>query len=195
MTDEDIQVFNRWSGRYEDSFLQRLYFDHVHEALLSALEGESEPRCIADIGCGTGRLLRKIKGRFPNSHLMGIDPAEGMINKARKMMPDATFLVSGAESLPLPDESVDLVISTLSFHHWKYQAEGTREIHRVMRPGGTFLLADALHPIFLARIFRHGQVRTAAETRDICTQAGLNVLQQQLKLLGHILITKAIKRS
>jgi ubiquinone/menaquinone biosynthesis C-methylase UbiE len=195
MTDEDIQEFNRWSRKYEDFFLQWIYFDHVHEALLSALGVESEPRCIIDVGCGTGRLLRKIKGRFPNSHLVGIDPAEGMIDRARKMMPDATFLVSGAESLPLLSESVELVVSTLSFHHWRDQAQGTREIHRVMSPGGTFLLADALHPIFLARIFRHGQVRAAAETRDICTQAGLNVIQQQRKLLGHILVTMAIKRS
>jgi ubiquinone/menaquinone biosynthesis C-methylase UbiE len=196
MKTDDIQKFNRWSSTYEDSLLQQLYFDHVHEGVLRVinLTVRSAPGYVVDVGCGTGRLLRKIRKRYPASQLMGIDPAEGMIEKARHLMPDAIFSVGVAESLPLPNESVDLVVSTLSFHHWGDQIQGMREIKRVLRPAGQFLLADALHPIFLAKIFHHGHVRTAEEITVIFEQAGLEVQMQQHQLLGHILVTTGIKR-
>lgn len=54
-------------------------------------------------------------------------------------MPEATFYVGMAESIPLPGNSVDLVFSTLSFHHWSDQMKGLREIVRVLRPGGPVL--------------------------------------------------------
>jgi ubiquinone/menaquinone biosynthesis C-methylase UbiE len=191
MTTDDIQEFNRWSGTYEDSFLQRLYFDRVHEGVLQVINLNILviPICIVDVGCGTGRLLRKIRMQYHASRLMGIDPAEGMIEKARQMMPDATFSVGVAESLPLPDASVDLVISTLSFHHWRDQVQGIREVKRVLRPAGHVLLADAVHPILLARIFHHGHVLTATEIRTIFELAGLEILKQQRQMMGHILVT------
>jgi ubiquinone/menaquinone biosynthesis C-methylase UbiE len=196
MDSDDVELFNRWSRTYENSLLQRLYFDQVHKGVLRVipLVVSTDPASIVDIGCGTGRLLRKIRQMYPISRLMGVDPAEGMIKEARRLTPDAKFSVGAVESLPFPDGSIDLAISTLSFHHWRDQAEGLLEIKRVLRPEGRFLLADAVHPIFLARLFHHGKVRTAAEIRDIFEQTGLDILEQQWQMLGHILATVGIRR-
>ena len=82
------------------------------------------PQVILDVGCGTGRLLRKAKQQWPDAHLVGVDAAEKMIQQATELFPEAEFHVAMAEALPLPDASVDLAFSTMSFHHWANQAQG-----------------------------------------------------------------------
>ena len=188
-----VQDFNQWSSTYEDSWLQRYYFDYVHQGVLNLVNSESTITSILDIGCGTGRFLRKIKDRYPNAQLIGMDPAEGMIEKARQLMTSATFFVSSAESLPLPDASVDLALSTMSFHHWSDQLQGIGEIKRVLRHDGQFLLADTPGSI-LSRVIRHGQMRNSTEVRTIFEQAGLDVQDQRRLMLGHVLVTIGIRR-
>lgn len=193
---EDVKKFNFWSGTYEDSWLQYLYFDRIHKGVLNFVNVGSVPEDILDVGCGTGRLLRKIRERWPNARLIGIDPADGMVKKARQMMPDSTFIVSLAESIPLPDTSVNLVFSTTSFHHWSDQLQGIREIRRVLRPGGQFFLADiAPLPFFLRFVHRgQGQIRNENEVRKMFEQIGLKVQIQRRLFLGHILVTSGIRQ-
>jgi ubiquinone/menaquinone biosynthesis C-methylase UbiE len=166
-----IQDFNRWSETYEDSWLQRILFDRVQNARLDLVAMENIPGTILNIGCGTGLLLHKLKERWPKAQLVGIDPSEGMVGKARQLIPEATLYVSMVESIPLPDNSIDLITSTISFHHWADQLQGLREVARVLRPGGRFFLADIVSPKFL----HHGQPRTQAEIRSMFDQAGLEV--------------------
>lgn len=58
------------------------------------------------------------------------------MEKARQILLEGRFYVGVAESLPLPDYSVDVVLSTASFHHWTDQAADVREIARVLRSEG-----------------------------------------------------------
>ena len=53
-----------------------------------------------------------------------------------------SFLVGDAASLAFPDASFDLVVSTLSMHHWADPAAGLAEIGRVLRPGARALIWD-----------------------------------------------------
>jgi ubiquinone/menaquinone biosynthesis C-methylase UbiE len=191
---EDVKKFNCWSSTYEDSWMQYLYFDRIHKGVLSLVNVESVPGDILDVGCGTGRLLRKIRERWPYARLIGVDPAEGMVKKARQMMLDSTFMVSPAESIPLPDTSVDLVFSTTSFHHWSDQLQGIREIRRVLRSGGQFFLADIAASPFLFRFVNHGQFRNQYEVRKMFEQVGLEVQTQPRLLLGYILVTSGIRQ-
>ena len=192
MRADSVEDFHRWSATYEDSWLQGHFFDHVHRGILSFISPESVITSILDVGCGTGRLLRKVKERYPEAQFIGVDPAEGMIEKARQMQKDATFFIAPAESLPLPDASVDLALSTMSFHHWSDQMQGIREIRRVLRRNGQLLLADT--PGFLiSRIFRHGQMRNSAAVRSMFEQAGLEVRGQHRLMLGHVLVTVGIR--
>ena len=193
---DNVKKFNIWSGTYEDSWLQHLYFDRIHKEVLNSVNREFTPKDIVDVGCGTGRLLRKARERWPQARLTGVDPAEGMVKKARQMMRDSTFIVSPAESIPLPDMSVDLVFSTTSFHHWSDQLQGIREIRRVLRLGGQFFLADiAPLPFFLRFVHRgHGQLRNQNEVRNMFEQVGLEVQARRRLFLGHILVTSGIRQ-
>jgi ubiquinone/menaquinone biosynthesis C-methylase UbiE len=176
------QHFERWSDTYERSFMQWLIFDRVHRILLDLVPGDFQPQSILDVGCGTGRLLRKAAARWPAAQLTGVDPANGMIVKARESTPAATFYVSPSETLPLPDTSVDLVFSTVSFHHWEDQREGVRQVARVLRPRGYFYLAD-FWPAF------HGKFARPPFLRELFAQAGLQTHLQRWALGRFLLIT------
>jgi ubiquinone/menaquinone biosynthesis C-methylase UbiE len=176
----DVEHFNKRAASYENASSQGYFFDRVQRRVLSLARDQTSPEVIMDVGCGTGRLLRKAKQQFPNAHLVGVDAAEKMIEQAAVLLPEAEFHVAMAEALPLPNTSVDLAFSTLSFHHWVNQAKGIGEVARVLRPQGRFLLADIVIPRWLSLFVRHFRYNSPARIREMFTQAGLTVeLQQQ----------------
>lgn len=176
----DIEHFDQWSSTYENSWMQRAFFDQTHQAALAlAASIVHQPESVLDVGCGTGRLLRRAYRYWPEAQLIGVDPADGMIERAKLLTPNATFFTSMAETLPLQDASVDLALSTSSFHHWQDQAEGIREIARVLRPGGYFMLVDISIPEWLGGISRLNRFHTPTQMRTLFDQAGLHVQTQQ----------------
>lgn len=178
--EKDIEHFDHWSSTYEHSWMQRAFFDQAHQATLALAAGiVDQPASVLDVGCGTGKLLRQARTYWPEAHLIGVDPANGMIEMAKRLTPNATFFTSMAEALPLQDASVDLALSTISFHHWQDQAAGIREIARVLRPGGYLLLVDMSFPDWLVRVFRLKRVHSRARLQALFTQAGLQVQRQQ----------------
>jgi len=177
--DKDIERFDHWASTYEHSWMQRALFAPAHHATLTLAAGVvQQPASVLDIGCGTGKLLRQARTSWPDAHLIGVDPANGMIEMAQRLTPSATFLTGTAEALPLQDASVDLALSTISFHHWHDQAAGLREIARVLRPGGYFLLVDLSFPDWLVRVLRLRRVHSRARLQALFQQAGLQVQTQ-----------------
>ena len=148
--ERDRLHFERWSRTYERSLAQPFFFDRVHAAVLRAAAGElPAPRDLLDVGCGTGRLLAHAAESFPEANLVGVDAARGMVEEARRVRGQTRlrFEEGSAEKLPFGDESFDLVLSTVSFHHWSDRAAGVREVARLLRPGGLFVLADLRMPL------------------------------------------------
>ncbi len=118
----------------------------IHALALTGTEA------LLDVGCGTGTLLAELGRRYPISTLNGVDADPRVLArtaaKLRAAGVHAGLAQAFAQSLPFPDASFDLVVSTLIFHHLgtpvKRAALG--EIRRVLRPGGRFLLADFGRP-------------------------------------------------
>jgi len=190
---EDVDHFNRWAPSYERSVMQRLYFGPVHRKMLDLLVREASrpaPARILDVGCGTGRLLRAAAARWPAAQLLGVDPAPLMVSEAARLTPGAVFVPGSAEALPFADGSVDLLVSSLSFHHWADHQRGIREIARVLRPGGYFCLAD--HELLLARLWGE-KVKSRAEIRAMMQRAGLAVRGHRRMGVRFVLITLAQK--
>ena len=168
------QHFNHWSETYEHSLVQWLFFDRVHRGLLKRLPAGFTPAAVLDIGCGTGRLLRRMQRRWPSAVLTGVDLAEGMVAQARQRTPAATIYQAPAEHLPLESDSVDLVTSTVSFHHWSDQARGVGEAARVLRRGGLFVLADLK--------IAHGRPLSPTRVRSLFEYSGLSIRSQDSPL-------------
>ncbi len=178
--EKDIEHFDHWASTYENSWMQRAFFDRAHQATLALAAGTvQQPVSVLDVGCGTGKLLRRAATYWPEAQLIGVDPANGMIEMAKRLSPNATFFTAMAETLPMQDASVDLALSTTSFHHWQDQAAGIREIARVLRPGGYFILVDISFQDWLVRAFRLKRVHSPAQMQTLFIQAGLDVQTQQ----------------
>ncbi len=163
-------------------------FGPVHEAVLGAFGTfGAVPRDILDVGCGTGRLLETAGGRWPEARLTGIDASEAMISEARRKHGGDrrfTFELGDASALPVGEASFDVVFSTMSFHHWGDQASGIREVARVLRHGGLFVLADVNKPPLplTRRLFGQDDRATFQRppaVRGLLEQASLSVIMQR----------------
>jgi ubiquinone/menaquinone biosynthesis C-methylase UbiE len=124
---------------------------------------------------------------------IGVDPAEGMVKNAQQLVPNATFYVAMAESLPLPDASVDLTLSTASFHHWLDPRQGTNEISRVQCPNGRCVIADIVMPYGLSLFVRHFRRHDPHRLLEMLVQAGLNVQAQHRRMTRFLVVTIAKK--
>lgn len=111
-------------------------------------DGES----ILDVGCGAGGLLVMIKSNYPKCKVTGVDPDGKILKLAkgkilRKNL-DIELINTWAEELPFGSSTFDLVISSLTFHHLptEIKKQALKEIYRVLRKDGRFLLVDIGEP-------------------------------------------------
>jgi SAM-dependent methyltransferase len=104
---------------------------------------------VLEVGCGPGHLSIRL-ARQHGFDVTGLDLDPAMISRARanadrpgngdRRRP--TLLVGDVAALAFPDRSFDLVVSTLSMHHWADPTAGLAEIGRVLRPGARALIWD-----------------------------------------------------
>jgi len=106
-------------------------------------------QAVLDVGCGTGTFSAAAKGVVGDGgRVVAVDPAGEMIARARRKAARAgvevEFQVAAVEALPCPDDCMDVVTSTLVFHHLtrRLQSLAMAEIRRVLRPGGRLVLID-----------------------------------------------------
>jgi ubiquinone/menaquinone biosynthesis C-methylase UbiE len=103
---------------------------------------------VLDLACGTGTLAVLLKKHAPHSEVVGIDADPKILEIARKKAKKAGVSVNFERGmsfdLPFPDRSFDSVVSSLFFHHLtrENKLKTLREVHRVLKPGGEFHVAD-----------------------------------------------------
>jgi SAM-dependent methyltransferase len=137
---------SRTYSRFFAPVLGRLYRGVAKdvEAELAA-RGRTHKAAILDLGCGPGDLALELAHRLRDSRVVGLDLSPSMMQLAsRHATTDGRlrFTVGNAEAMPFSDGSMDLVVSTLSLHHWARPAAVFSEISRVLRPGGVALIYD-----------------------------------------------------
>ncbi|MGH8474714.1 MAG: malonyl-ACP O-methyltransferase BioC, partial [Methylococcales bacterium] len=125
------------SGYDEWAVLQRKIGNRLLEFL--TLDSFSN-LTILDLGAGTGYCSRRLKRH--NFSVIDLDLAPAMLVKARSLQERETFYICGdAEFLPLADRSVDLVFSNLMIQWCRDLDRLFKEVHRVLKPEGTFLFS------------------------------------------------------
>jgi ubiquinone/menaquinone biosynthesis C-methylase UbiE len=104
---------------------------------------------VLDVGCGTGTLAMEVKPRVgATGHVFGIDPGEQQIYRARSKAArhnlSIEFQIGVIEHLDFPDQSFDVVLSTIMMHHLSdsLKRQGLAEIARVLKSGGRLVIAD-----------------------------------------------------
>ncbi len=113
---------------------------------LNIVQGES----ILDLGCGRGTdTLEAARRTGSGGHAVGLDLTSAMVVKATENAMDAgftnaSFVRGDIEKLPFADERFDAVISNCVINHARDKARVYREIYRVLRPNGRFVVSDAV---------------------------------------------------
>jgi ubiquinone/menaquinone biosynthesis C-methylase UbiE len=104
---------------------------------------------VLDVGCGTGTLAMEVARRVGRAgRVTGIDPGTQQIARARakaaRRHVPIEFQIGVIEQLPFPDQTFDVVFSTLMMHHVpaSLKRQGLAEIARVLKPGGRLVIAD-----------------------------------------------------
>jgi SAM-dependent methyltransferase len=137
---------SRVYARFVAPLFGRLYRGVANDVVAElAARGRSRRATILDLGCGPGDLALELAHRLRDARIVGLDLSPSMMQiAARHATTDGRlrFVVGDATALPFSNGTVDVVVSTLSLHHWTDPAAVFYEIARVLRPGGVALVYD-----------------------------------------------------
>ena len=126
---------------YDDPMNKNFLYGEITLRFLERVQLQPEEQVILDVGCGTGFIF-DVMGeaiRTNGSRAIGVEPAQGMLDRAVEKYgadPIYAFHTGAFEAIPLPDQSVDRILSTLALHWVKSLDVAAQELRRVLKPGG-----------------------------------------------------------
>jgi len=112
--------------------------------------GNLRGKKVLEIGCGNGVQAIYIMKKYEPSKMIGIDLNKSNIRIAQKealkqKVENIDFVIGNAEELlNLEDNSIDIVLNIESAFHYPNKDKFINQIHRVLKPGGKFLIADII---------------------------------------------------
>ena len=137
-----------YSARNENSLFNAFY----ERPEMIRLAGDVAGLKVLDAGCGSGPLTEALRAR--GAAVSGFDLSPVMVELARKRLgEDADVRVADLGApLPYPDDTFDLVVSSLALHYVKDWASALAELRRVLKPGGR-LTVSIIHPTVYAVVY------------------------------------------
>ena len=152
-------------------------------------------RRVLDYGCGTGHRAGEL-ARL-GATVVGIDVSAEAVRQARQRAGDneaLTFIQMDAEAMPFPDDHFDVVCGNAILHHLDVRA-ASREIARVLRPGGRAVFLEPLGHNVLINLYR--RLTPALRTIDEhpLLMADLDTMAahfEQMRVHHHALTTLAM---
>jgi ubiquinone/menaquinone biosynthesis C-methylase UbiE len=132
---------------FYDLIAKLLGADRARQTLLDQAALQPDARAL-DIGCGTGTFAVALKRRYPTVDIVGVDPDERALARAKRKAERAgvevRFQRGFADSLEYPAATFEVVFSSFMFHHLEGddRERTLREVRRVLKSEGAFYLLD-----------------------------------------------------
>jgi demethylmenaquinone methyltransferase/2-methoxy-6-polyprenyl-1,4-benzoquinol methylase len=109
--------------------------------------GKSHLTKIVDVACGTGDLMIDWENVAASNgididDIVGVDPSVGMMEVGKTKIPHRTFVEAGAESMPIDDETADIVSISYGIRNVVQRKEGLKEFARVLKKGGLCVILE-----------------------------------------------------
>ncbi|MBP3889260.1 MAG: class I SAM-dependent methyltransferase [Cellulosilyticum sp.] len=182
-----MRSFDELARAYDTSKSSR-FASQCHSYVLNILN-PMQFNNILDVGCGTGSLMGKLLDTKPQIKGYGLDLSEKMLEVAREKLPERTELVYGeAEVLPYDNKKFDMVVMVDSFNYFVNPEQAIQEAYRVLRPGGTLVMAEKMITGF-KKYFVDGNNYTEEEIRKFLKQAGFDVINLIRNIPGGYIAT------
>lgn len=154
----------------------------------------AEGDLILDVGCGGGATLARMSQRIRTGHLTGVDYSGVSVGLSRSVNAGDVrkgkmdVLEASVEKLPFGDGTFDKIVTVESFYFWPHPVENLKEVRRVLKRGGTFLLVadiyqkDGLGAEALDNVRKYKMLNpTAEEFRAMFEQAGFSQIRLHTK--------------
>lgn len=137
----DKKRSNEWTDWVESSDAEASREKEVYPTIRDWL-ANSSPTNIVEIGCGQGIISKQVP---VGTEYIGIDPSSTLIERAKQLYDsnDRSFLEGDAYELPLKDASTEAVLSVWVWSHLQDLQLAAREMSRILKPNGTFLIINA----------------------------------------------------
>ncbi len=140
------------TGKAGEEMLARMNESHAALTMwgLSHFDWRGDEN-VLDIGCGGGANLKHMSARIKTGHLTGIDYSKISVQESRKLNADdiedgrMDILEGSVEKLPFDDDSFDKITTVESFYFWPDPPKNLKEVYRVLKKGGTFLLIAEIY--------------------------------------------------
>ncbi len=138
--------WDEFSRDYDAIFLGDVLYTDTLDLIVQLLN-DANGKSLLELGCGTGNIIEALLAAYPDAHVAGVDPSEGMRARCADKFPgDARVEVREGDALHLPfsEEHFDCIVSNYTLHHLKPEERQpcAREMARVLKSGGTLLYSD-----------------------------------------------------
>lgn len=172
--------------------LTRPFFARLHARVVADVAAADLPAGsrVLDVGTGPGRLPLAIAAALPSVKVDAVDLSPRMIAYGRQQAHQAgaadrvTFAVGDVAALPYPDDIFDLIVSSMSQHHWADPHAGMRDLRRVLHPGGRIWIYDMRMALGCA----HRAAQAALPTATITCET-IHTGRLPISLVGRITIS------
>ena len=127
----------------------------LRKALDASGSGEGRERsAIIDLATGTGEVAFRLAAMYPRARILGVDLSDGMLRIAERKLREShsdldgrvSFTHGDCLSLEVPDDSFDLLTIAYGVRNFENLEKGFREFHRVLKPGGSFMILELSRP-------------------------------------------------
>ncbi len=188
MTPRDSYYDSYDYGHY---WQHRRYEDKAEKIALIkflSLIRQKKQKIIADIGAGFGRHAPLYVSLFKTVIL--IDPSNELLLEAKRNLhryPNIIFKKGRGEKIPLENESVDVALLIRVVHHLRNISPTFKEISRILKPGGFFIIefANKVHFKALIKAFLRGNFRFLSETAAIDRRSPQNLKNNSIAFLNY----------
>lgn len=133
-----VPAYQQWSASYDAEAGGGLFA--ADEPVVAECLSGRKPGVALDAACGTGRFAEWLARR--GHKVIGVDTSPDMLAYARRRVPGGEFHVAALDHLPLPEDSVDVIVCALALVHVDRLQPVLAEFARVLRPGGDLVISD-----------------------------------------------------
>jgi ubiquinone/menaquinone biosynthesis C-methylase UbiE len=174
--DDARKTFDKMATKYENHYYgsqSRILYKKV-KLKIEKFKNEF----ILDLGCGKGLFLEILKEY--KSHLYGADISPEMIKNAQERIANyAELKVADSENLPWVDNTFDIIVCILSFHHYPSPEKSIEEMKRVLKNNGHITIAELWLPAplrYLTNLYMKSKFNRTGDVKVYSKNEWLNML-------------------